>query len=274
MNYEKKGISKYIIILFFVPIFFHVLFEILSEDFSLFFVIGVPSLSVLVIVLSMIVIKKICIDMDNSFVDFEFVIIFNILLWILFVFRYALSVLVSGSKPFCGQEVPVYASSVALILFIPLVKNYNLNKKTVIFSMITSLVNIYIIVPLIIFVVQKMVNNDYVILGAVCDRCYSYNSMIVKSMIFFEDFMDIELSGVLLYLVYAMYSIYIYIIMYIPILIIDIYYIDKRTYLGNGRCAKVKKYIIYASIATIAMMVLVYKGSRFSSNMASSFLHY
>jgi len=275
MYSENKSITKFILLLFFIPIVFHLLFEFFkSKNISSYLFVVAILFALFIIIFMTIVVNRVFSDMDNSFVDKEFILIFNIFLWILFVIRYILALFISGMSVFNGQDVPIYATSSLIIIFIPFVQNYNLNKKTIFSTIITGFLNMYILIPIIMMLVSKVVKNDYAITKGVCNSCFNGNEMVVSLMIYIKDLTGVKLVGNSVHICQAICCMIIYIVMFVPYIILDIYYIDKRTYQEKAKFQKMSKYIVFAVIFTVIWLVSLFAGSKLNYNISSDLLHY
>ncbi|MCR5609294.1 MAG: hypothetical protein K6G26_09550 [Lachnospiraceae bacterium] len=232
--YDKKSLTGYSIISIGLPLGVYVTAMFGKGKICDLAYLSLAFIAVVVMLFSIKVLMGMFFDRDNSYADGEFVIKYNCILLATFAIRYML-ICVSQKLPFNSSIImDIIAAPVITLLFIGFLKNYCLNTRTVLRTMLVSIILIYVVLPLVIQGLEMLIGDEYIVMSSVYYKFFGYNYAANRILMGACRIFGINIPGKLLFVTIGVVNLIIWCIMYLPYMVISAVVVDERSYMDKG----------------------------------------
>ncbi len=193
---------------------------------------------------------------EHEILDRGFVLRINLIIILAYIIRYIAVYMVNIS------EVPNFLIQFIItpfgLLFIsPLIKNYCLNKKTVIVTLIISIVVIYIIMPLLFGFIEDLCGEKSIYLTNIFNKYFIYESVSNNWTRVALDMLDMNFSDSRMLVILNFSKFIMFCIVFLPYLVINFVLIDELSYKEKCIDVSMKKTVYAVLIMTICLVVCV-----------------
>ena len=174
-------------------------------------------------------------DRENNIADMEFVVKINCSLVIIFCLRYVFASIILMIPIQSDLLLHVFMSPMWLFIFIPFLKNYCLNKKTIIVTLMVSVVLIYVVFPIVISFLNNIINNSYFVVEGVYYNYFGFNVLTNRIVASISSLIGISIPSGILFPLLQITNIVVWCIMYLPYIIMIALIVDERSYMDMGK---------------------------------------
>lgn len=255
MNTRKCIVGYFTISILFPTIFY--LASIKGNDMIKQFstILFIP-IAIIIFFYSLGVIKYIFGNREHEILDRGFVVRFVLIIILAYIIRYI------AVYMFNISEVPKFLiqfiiTPVGLLFISLLVKNYCLNKKTVIVTLITIILLIYVIMPLAFGVIDNICGEKSVHLMNVFNKYFIYEPVSNDWTRAVLEMIDINFSDTKMLLILNFSKIIMFCIVFLPYLVINFVLIDELSYKEKCIDVSMKKTVYAVLIMAICLVVCI-----------------
>lgn len=193
-------------------------------------------------------------DRGHEIVDKDFVIRVNLAIILMFLVRYV------AISLFKVTEIPSFLIKFSLLpfiilLIIPFMRNYCLNKKTVKVTLLVSFILVYIIMPVVMGILENIFGNNLLVLTSVYEKYFIYNSASNQWLMYIMELIKVEIPDIIVLLMLNFMKFIMWCIVFLPYFVINFVLIDELSYMEL--CIELpKRKIALVFVVMIACVVL------------------
>lgn len=255
MNIRKCIVGYFTISIIFPAIFY--LASIKGNDMikQLATVLFIP-IAIIIFFYSLGVIRYVFGNREHEILDRGFVLRINMIIILAYIVRYI------AVYMFNISEVPDFLiyfiiTPLGLLFISPLVKNYCLNKKTVMITLITVFLLIYVIMPLLFGLLNNVCGEKSVYLVNVFNKYFIYEPISNKWTRLILEMLPMTFSNSKMLIILNLSKFIMFCIVFLPYLVINFVLIDELSYKEKCIDVSMKKTVYAVVIMAICLIVCV-----------------
>lgn len=229
MNIKGRMASYFMIsIVFPIAIYLASIFgnDMLKELASISFIL----IAIIILFLSVGIIEYVFKDRGHENIDKDFVIRMNLAIILMFLVRYVAVNLMKVT------DIPLFLVNMAVMPFmfliiIPFIRNYCINRKTIKMVLFTSFILIYLIIPLLLFLINKIDGESIVVLKAVYEKYFIYESTANQWLMYILELIKVDLPDAMILILINVTKFAMWSIVFLPYFVINFVLIDELSYM-------------------------------------------